>query len=417
MPVAGTEESPKTSDIPIAEYRSLLSKFLIRLCVTVTLGVIFLVLGELFSFRRHPPNARDIMMGPVRIQLSSATASEREYWRQYEAADTFTYQPYVLWRRKPFQGSMISVSEDGIRRTLHTKCDDRSFTIWMFGDSTLWGSGATDDQTIPSFLAGEFEREGRNVCVVNYGEGGWANTQEVIELIEKLKHTARKPNVVIFYDGGTEAFTAYQSRQADMPTNYSSFKNYLDGWSAEQKPGFAYLQKTNTHRYLEEMAQKLTRHGKNTSAMTDDEVEALAGNILQNYQQNMDIVGLLAQHFGFRAIFTWYPVLVVGHKQLTPDEQKAELLQEQNLPGVTRVYRAAYGLCEQAHLQNLYYLGDLFDDQKRSLFEGIAHLKPEGNRIVADRLFQILEDPSRRPRNSSGSSQLGHRQHVRGKPV
>jgi len=150
-------------------------------------------------------------MVPIRRKLAGASASEREYWRQFDAAGRFTYKPYVLWPRKPSRGSMISVSEDGIRRTSHTECNDRSFTIWMFGDSNLWGAGATDDETIASFLAGDYERAGRKVCVVNYGEGGWENTQEVIELIEKLKHSLRKPDVVIFYDGGTEVFTAYQS--------------------------------------------------------------------------------------------------------------------------------------------------------------------------------------------------------------
>jgi hypothetical protein len=126
---------------------------------------------------------------------------------------------------------------------------------------------------------------------------------------------------------------------------------------------------------------------------------------------------LLAQHFGFRAIFTWYPVVMVGHKPLTPYEQKAEIAQEHNLPGITRVYRAAYRHCEQTHRQNLYYLGDLFDDQKRWLFESIAHVKPEGNRIIADRLFQIVEHPSPFSDKNSDSSQLGRRQRVRRKPV
>ena len=408
MPVVGTEESLKTSSISIVEYRSLLSKFLIRLCVAVTLSVAFLIVGELYSFRQHSPNVQNIMMGPMRTKLSGASASEREYWRQFVAADRFAYQPYVLWRRKPFQGSMIRVSEDGIRRTLHTNCDGPSFTIWMFGDSTLWGAGATDDETIASFLAGDYERQGRKVCVVNYGEDGWANTQEVIELIEELKHGARKPDVVVFYDGEIEAFNAYQLHRADMPSRYNTFESYLDGWIAEQKPGFAYLAKSNTHRYLEELAERLTRH-KNPPAMTDDEVEALAGSILQNYQQNMDVVDLLAQHFGFRAIFAWYPVLLVGHKQLTSYEQETELKREQALPGITRVYRAAYRECEQTHRQNLYYLGNLFDDQKRWLFEDSVHIKPEGNRIVADRLFQILEHPSRRSGKNSDSWPLGRR--------
>jgi len=205
-----------------------------------------------------------------------------------------------------------------------------------------------------------------------------------------------------------------------MPSNYNSFKSYWDGWSAEQKPGFSYLAKTNTYRYLEKIAGKLARRGKNISE-TDDEVEALASSVLQNYQQNMDIVDLLAQHFGFRAIFAWYPVLVVGHKQLTPYEQTIEVNWEQDLPGETRFCRAAYRHCEQTHRQNLYYLGDLFDDQRAWLFRDISHIKPEGNRIVADRLFQILEHPSQLPDKNPEASQLGHRQQghrqIRGKSV
>ena len=375
------------------EYQSLFSGFFIRFCVAVTLGVTLMVLGELFSYRQHLPNAQDMMEPVINRNLTELNPSEREYWRQYDTSHTFTYEPYVLWRHKPFHGSMINVNERGIRKTSHSQCEQGNFTIWMFGDSTLWGVGATDDETIPSFLAGDYEREGRKACVVNYGEGGWSNTQEVIQLIEQLKHAARKPDIVIFYDGGTEAFTAYQSQRADMPSNYSNFKNYLETWSAEQRPGFSYLQKTNTHRLLQKLAGKLSPgvEGNRGSTMSDDEVESLAGSILQNYEQNMDVVGLLAQKYGFRAIFTWYPVLVAGHKRLTPYEQAAEKEQERRFPGITRMYRAAYARCEQTHRENLYYLGDVFDDEPAWLFRGIAHLKPQGNEIVADRLFQIVE--------------------------
>ena len=70
---------------------------------------------------------------------------------------------------------------------------------------------------------------------MNYAEKGWSNTQEMIGLIEQLKHATRKPDIVLFYDGGTEAFAAYQSDQADVHSNYNSFKNFLDNWGATQK--------------------------------------------------------------------------------------------------------------------------------------------------------------------------------------
>lgn len=418
--VADGKELSTTEKEIAQQYPSLFSGFFARLCVAVTLGVILLVVGELVSYRQHLPNAQDMMEPVINRNLSHLNASEREYWREYDTSHTFTYQPYVLWRHKPFHGSMINVSEDGIRQTLHTQCEQGNFTIWMFGDSTLWGVGSTDDETIPSFLAADYEREGRKVCVINYGEGGWSNTQEVIELLEQLKHAPRRPDVVIFYDGGTEAFTALQSHQADLPSNYSTFRNYLETWSAEQRPGFSYLQKTNTHRLLEKLAGNLPLRveANGRSTMSDDEAQSLAGSILQNYEQNMDVVGLLAQKYGFRAIFTWYPVLVAGHKRLTPYEQAAEKEQERRFPGITRMYRAAYARCEQTHRENLYYLGDVFNNEPAWLFRGIAHLKPKGNQIVADRLFQIVEQPSHPSNGKNVDAPKPHDgQHARTKPV
>ena len=112
----------------------------------------------------------------------------------------------------------------------------------MFGDSVMWGAGAPDAETIPSLVAADYEKAGRPVCIVNYAEKGWSNTQEMIGLMEELKHASRRPDIVLFYDGGTEAFTAYQSRQADVHSNYTSFKNFLDKWGAGAESAFFLLQ-------------------------------------------------------------------------------------------------------------------------------------------------------------------------------
>ena len=50
--------------------------------------------------------------------------------------------------------------------------------------------------------------------------------------------------------------------------------------------------------------------------------------------------------------------------------------------------------------------------RRASLYVGISHLKPEGNQIVADRLFDILEHPAG---SSSGKRFRSGFEHVRGK--
>src|SRR5208282_5072615 len=171
-------------------------------------------------------------------------AADRKYWEEYDQSNKVVYHQYVLWRRAPYQGDLISINRDGVRQTLHTQCDEKTPAIWMFGDSVMWGVGTPDAETIPSLIAQRYKDAGKPVCVVNYAEKGWSNTQEMIALIELLKHATRKPDVVLFYDGGTEAYAAYQSGQADVHSNLTLFKNFLASWGTTHEAGFSYFRQT-----------------------------------------------------------------------------------------------------------------------------------------------------------------------------
>jgi hypothetical protein len=379
--------------ISAAAYVSLLKRFAVRLCIAVTVAVALLIAGEFYAYWRYLPAARDTMEPAVKLELSEqGSAPEREYWKEFEEANKVTYHPYVLWRRQPFQGELIAIDQNGVRRTLNTRCDDQTFTIWMFGDSVMWGAGAPDSGTIPSLVASDYQKTGKVVCIVNYAEKGWSNTQEVIGLMEQLKHASRKPDIVLFYDGGTEAFTAYQSGIADLHSNYTGFKQYLDNWSVAKKTGFSYLKETNTYHFLQKIAAREPFHKKEKGPTVEARnVAGLSAAVVENYVQNMNTVELLAQQSHFRPIFAWYPNLAVGHKRQTPYEDQVLRMEYKKFPGLGPLYQAAYDQARQVKRPDFIYLGDLLDDQEESLYVGISHLKPEGNRIVADKLFEIFQ--------------------------
>jgi hypothetical protein len=391
---------------PATNYRSLARAFLLRLCVVVTLGLTLVVGLEMFTYWRGVENQHS--MGPeVEAAVVQGTAEEREYWKEQQPAQKVQYEPYVLWRRAPFNGSAISIDADGIRRTLHSHCDASTFTVWMFGDSVMWGWGSPDSETIPSLVAADYEKAGRQVCIVNYGEKGWANTQELFELVQQLKHADHKPDVVLFYDGGTEAFTAYENKKVDVHSNYLDFKNYLEGWITEKKSGFSYLSQSNTYRFLENIAARVSPKQNGNDSVSETDAQTWSRAIMRNYQENMDIIDLLAKQYGFRPIFAWYPNMAVGHKQLTPDEAVLNRRLNKKFPGMEMVYRAAYEKCREVHRPDLYYLGDLLDDTKTPLYRGIAHLNATGNQMAADRLFQILENPPNPVIAKSSASKAG----------
>jgi hypothetical protein len=390
-----TEKDPDLSNSNQAsttQYWSLLKHFAVRLCVAVTLALLLLAGVEAYTFLHFHPNVNALELA-AKIEIAqNESPTERQYWKEFQKANKVTYHPWTLWRRKPFQGELISIDENGVRRTMHTQCDDKTFTIWMFGDSVMWGAGAPDSETIPSLIAAKYEQAGRPVCIVNYAEKGWANTQEVIALMQELKHARRKPDQVLFYDGGTEAFVAYQSGQVDVHSNYLSFKTFLDNWGAYEKAGFSYFGQTNTARFLKKMAaksQKVEKPAKSASA--DLDIGKASQEIVETYVQNMEFVDLLGKQYHFRPVFAWYPNMAVGHKELTSYEQQVLASEYHQFPGLGVIYKAAYDKARDLHHPDLIYLGDMLDDQKDSLYVGISHLKPQGNQIVADHLFEILE--------------------------
>lgn len=393
MQLAERDQKVEGQPIPTAGYIAVLKRFATRLCIAITLAVVLLVAGEFYAYWRYLPAARDTMEPAVKLELAEqGNAAEREYWREFEQANKVTYHPYVLWRRRPYQGQLLTIDQNGVRRTLNTQCDDKTFTIWMFGDSVMWGAGSADASTIPSLVAANYQKAGKQVCIVNYAEKGWSNTQELIGLIEQLKHASHRPEIVLFYDGGTEAFTAYQSGVADVHSNYTGFKNYLDNWSVAKRAGFSYLGETNTYHFLEKIAIRAPFHKKPSGASVPErDAENLSEAVVENYVQNMNTVELLAQQYGFRPVFAWYPNLAVGHKEQTPYEQEVLRMEYQKFPELGSMYQAAYQKARQIHRGDFYYLGDLLDGQKESLYVGISHLKPEGNQIVADRLFELFE--------------------------
>jgi hypothetical protein len=394
---------PLTSDpattsqqAPAMQYKSILKYFAVRLCVAVTLGVLLLAAVEFYAYRRYLPESQDAMEPALEQDAAQGTNSAlQRFHKEFVEANKVVYHQYVLWRRAPYRGDLLSIDLDGVRRTLHTRCDEQTFTIWMFGDSVMWGAGTPDADSIPSLVAAEYEKSGKPVCIVNYAEKGWSNTQEMVGLIEFLKHASRKPDIVLFYDGGTEAFAAYQNHRADVHSNFNQFRNFLESWGTSQKAGFSYLEQTNTYRFLKRIAGKGPFHRKQPKPpLAGVDPDVLSAAAVHNYEQNMAIIDLLAKQYGFRPVFAWYPNLAVGKKQLTPAEQQLLAAEYRKFPDLGVMYKAVYDKGRGITSPEFHYLGDALDDQRSSLYVGISHLNAEGDEIIAKRLFDILEHPA-----------------------
>jgi hypothetical protein len=108
----------------------------------------------------------------------AAAGWPHDYYREFSESGDVDWHPFVYWRRKAYSGVFINIDERGIRRTwTDPKLPARPARVFVFGGSTVWGTGARDDYTVPSWLAQALSRDGHAVKVVNYGESGYVTRQ------------------------------------------------------------------------------------------------------------------------------------------------------------------------------------------------------------------------------------------------
>ncbi|MGH6898906.1 MAG: SGNH/GDSL hydrolase family protein [Geminicoccaceae bacterium] len=120
----------------------------------------------------------------------------RKHFSEYRELGEADYAAYYGWRRPAFAGETINIDERGMRRTYRDRNVAPERTIAFFGGSTIWGTGADDDRTIPS----EFVKLNPEYAGYNFGETGFVAHQSLNAFLERYFEGFR-PDVVVFYDG------------------------------------------------------------------------------------------------------------------------------------------------------------------------------------------------------------------------
>ncbi len=316
----------------------------------------------------------------------------REYWAEEGASQKFAYQSYVGWRQIPFSGKTITIDAEMHRKTANATCDGKDPMIWMFGGSTMWGTGSPDWDTIPSALAGILAKSGTPVCVRNFGQTGWRNTQELIELELELKRTQRRPDLVIFYDGFNDGYSFYQSGKIDVHMNFNSIGSQFEKHSSRQTLRSSLLDlllSTHTARLISKTRPSQSLVSGDTSRTQVNTADAQK-DLEVSYLHNLDIVRALAREYGFQYAFFWQPVIFAGHKHFTPDEQKILTFYHSRIDEEDVEYRDMENVLQRGTPQHMFDISNVFDGVSDTVFIDCVHVAPEGNELVAERMLAEL---------------------------
>ncbi len=89
----------------------------------------------------------------------------RKHFDEFSKLQT-NYYDFIIWRREEFRGETINIDKDGYRRhQLGEQSTPSNAAVWLFGGSSMFGTGVADSDTIPAYL-----QRKTGLLTFNFGE-------------------------------------------------------------------------------------------------------------------------------------------------------------------------------------------------------------------------------------------------------
>jgi len=305
-----------------------------------------------------------------------------DMFREEVDASEMKYEPYVAFRRASnYRGKYVNLDKNSHRKT--SECgisSDDPIQIFVFGGSTVWGTGARDQATIPSFVSQYLCEKNMPVKVTNFGESGYTNTQEVIKLQLELR-AGNRPDIVIFYDGHNDIFTSYQS---NSPGTLQNRHNRIADFNARNSLN---LRGAVLNSYTMQIINKLTSKFRNSASAEVYTSRKLKEETALVYLENIRIIRALEQEFAFKAFFYWQPSI---YSKSTVSKEEKQLLSASlgTYPYLDEMHEdIAKRIRASEEVIDLAYV---FDDIDHTVFIDEIHISEEGNKIVSEHISEDI---------------------------
>ncbi|MEW5819740.1 MAG: SGNH/GDSL hydrolase family protein [Cyanobacteriota bacterium] len=326
------------------------------------------------------------------------------YSNEHHASENFSWQPYVYWKRKPFKGSCININKNGLRQTWNKplKKNAKPFKIFIFGGSTVWGTFARDENTLPSQIAKLLaDKTNYNVTVFNFGEDAYVSNQELLALILEIRK-GNIPDIAIFYDGFNDIFTAIQNGKAGVPHNEIDRKLNLKIYNSTETQGKKLFSdlilNSGTNRLIQYLVNVI-RNKENDRLLYQS--EELAQNVVDTYITNINIIEAIGKKHHFKTIFYWQPVI---YNKIHPTEyEKYQLNINKFMENFNNmVYTNIKSSKTLKNKPNFHNLCDLFNKNNNTIFLDQCHVTENGNLLIAKRIIKDIL-PALKPTTKSNN--------------
>lgn len=293
----------------------------------------------------------------------------------------YQWEPFLHQRAQPFHGEYININNNLVRNTTQFHSTDLDvIKIFAFGGSTMWGDGARDPYTIPSWLSKMIHNDSLPpVQITNFGNSAYLRTHENILLMKELQK-GHIPDIVIFYDGVNDAISCGFHHAPGIPQSAINRSKEFNVQGDRRRLLSMLIRASFTVRLIRQMLPRQPFEPQETV-----DYKGLTASFVEHYRQSLNITDALAKAYGFICLNYWQPVIYTKEHLTNMDQVIID-----DIPYYQPYFQAFYqGIREDVGLNNRKNFRDisfLLDDTTQYYYD-LCHISEEGNRLIAEEMY------------------------------
>jgi hypothetical protein len=296
------------------------------------------------------------------------------------------FEPYTQMKEPPYKGKFINVHQAGFRiskKQAPWPIDQNKYNIFVFGGSTIFGYGLSDEQTLPSQLGQSLPDQ---VNVYNFARGYYFSTQERLEF-ERLLMEGAVPKLAIFIDGLNDFYqpdgNPYNTPAlVELYSKYQGLeeqRTFTSWWDGLPLVRMVHLLRASGWDTSLRATKKPQQHFDPTAGMNEnDKVE----RVIKRYLDNKRMITATAAQYGVKVLFVWQPVPTykydLGFHVFKQQHFGQHRLSEKGYP------RMAERISEPAVSESFVWCADVQADKQELLYIDQVHYSPKLISLILD---------------------------------
>ncbi|OGQ05658.1 MAG: hypothetical protein A2W61_00700 [Deltaproteobacteria bacterium RIFCSPLOWO2_01_44_7] len=322
----------------------------------------------------------------------------KDHFKELEEAQKADYESLNLWIGQEFHGKYVNIDSRGLRKTWNPESfgGKEPKKAYVFGGSTIWGSGARDDYTIPSLLSKQLNAREPSYIVTNYGQGAYTFFQQIFHLLLLLRE-GQRPDYVIFYSGANDVLVTYQNGKADVTNGPTNLQNIEEGTTHGEEilngiKGLLY-DHSKIYRALLRIVTLFVPPTEADAAPKYDEtfLTSLTKDFVEFYAKSHDLLDHLSKIYHFQYLSFWQPILFTKQD---PTEEETKLMRDPRFfdnETLADLYRKIGRELPKKGFPHFFKVSHVIWGNGNSQFLDWCHLSEEGNEIIAKKMAEIFE--------------------------